>query len=365
MKLDTPFALARPPKTWTRLGIAIERGTIGSFDSSVTGDPCIVWDENESRYRMFYFAQKHVGQREINANAHALGCFDEGAWPKNWQKLGLIQYVNPDALLGDAHKPWILMDPYRPNTAAQVKGKYWLFMGVCQNGNKRIQLATANSLAGPWEIQTQSLLDPDDETAFDSYHHDTPTAYWFESDQQIVLFYKGYPRRAQPDQPHSPFGSSNAVAIMTPADTKARKLGKVIAPMGDPNHWLSGWVGGLQIFPASGGGWFGLLNGSPTPPAPVEVEPEFREPAPSLGGWAHTAEKSPVSGWRIEDTPIERIEDISIEAKNNGEGMNFWRHHGLVCADGNLYLFYNTGPYGNEQMFIRSARIGTETEAQV
>ena len=79
----------------------------------------------------------------------------------------------------------------------------------------------------------------------------------------------------------------------------------------------------------------------------------MREPAPSLGGWAHTPEDWPVQGWHVSDRPIEWIEDIPREARQSGEAVNLWRHHVVIVPDGTMYLFYNSGPYGQERMFVR------------
>lgn len=356
MKTTTHFGLLHPPTNWQRLGIVIERGAPDSFDGSVTGDPCIVWDEDVKRYRMFYFAQRHENGSEINSVAHALAKQDIKT-PNDWEKLGPVVYRNPDMLLGDAHKPWIMMDPFRPNIPAKVDGEYWLFASIWHEHTKRIQVATSETLSGPWDVHPEPVIELGDKNAFDRYHNDTVTAYWFAEHQQILVFYKGYPAKPQADQPHSPYGSSNAAAIMRPKDRQVKKLGKILAPSSDSDHWLAGWVGGIQIFPAAKGGWYGLLNGSFTPPASIEEEPEMREPAPSLGGWAYTAEEWPISGWKPEPHPIERIEDIPADARTNGEGVNIWRHHGFVAPDGNLYLLYNSGAYGQERMYLRAAQL--------
>ncbi|MEQ8675482.1 MAG: hypothetical protein RLP44_17995 [Aggregatilineales bacterium] len=352
--LPTTYSLQHHPNRWKRLGIALERGESSSFDSSVTGDPCIVWDAEYACYRMFYFAQRHANGKEVNANAHAIAVADESI-PNNWEKLGLVIYENPEALLGDAHKPWILMDPFRPNMPAKVDNKFWLFAAVWHGSTKRIQVATSQSLSGAWHVHPSPVIELGIQSEFDSYHNDTVTAYWFADRGEILLFYKGYPSQPQADQPHSPFGSSSAAAVMKPNEPKARKLGKIIAPHENPAHWLAGWVGGIQIFPAEKGGWYGLLNGSPTPPESIIDEPDMREPAPSLGGWAYTPEAFPISGWLPDEQPIEWIEDIPSEARKHGEGVNIWRHHGFITPDGNMYLLYNTGPYGQERLFLRQA----------
>jgi hypothetical protein len=192
-----------------------------------------------------------------------------------------------------------------------------------------------------------------DEYAFDGYHVDAVSAYWFEAREEILIYYMGYPCRPQPDQTRTPFGSSNAVAILRPGDRMAAKKGKIIAPSAVPDHWTAGYVGGLQILPAADGGWYGILNASPTPPATVEEEPMMREPAPSLGGWAYTPDEYPLKGWQVMEKPIERIDEIPAQAINAGEGVNLWRHHLVLMADHSMYLLYNSGPYGNERLFGR------------
>jgi len=347
--------LERPPDRWERLGLVMDRGSAGEFDSGVTGDPCIVWDDAPGCYRMFYFAQTHVDGEEVNSIGHAVSRSADHVGPGDWCKQGPLTYANPEALYEGrgTHKPWVLADPYRPATPVTIDGEYWLFTVSYRGTNKVIQLATSGSLEGPWQVRPDPVVELGAAGTFDAYHVDTVTAYWFEDREEILLFYKGYPRLAQPDQPHSPYGASNAAAVMRPSDVTARKLGRVLSPSPSAGHWTAGWIGGLQILPASRGGWYGLLSASPTPPAPLEREPVMREPAPSMGGWAYTPEEWPVKGWDVAEEPIERIEDIPAEALEAGEGVNLWRHHVLILPAGDVVLYYNTGMYGHERMFGR------------
>lgn len=352
---DSRFHLDRPPSRWKRLGLVIPRGHGGEFDSSVTGDPCIVWDDEINRFRMFYFAQKHTNAGEVNANGHAVSKSPNAVGAGEWLKRGPLEYENPEALTGPTHKPWILMDPYRPNHPITIDGQYRMYTVSFRGCNKVIQVATSGTLEGPWRVASEPVLDigrPDD---FDGYQVDAVTAYWFEERQTILLVYKGYPKMAQPDLPHSPYGNSTGMAVMKKDDDAARKIGRVIPPSSKPGHWSHGWIGATQLFPAASGGWWGLVSGSPTPPAPVEEEPEMREPAPSIGGWAYTPEEWPISGWTLSAEPIEWIDDIPEHAIRSGEGVNLWRHHILVLPDGGIRLYYNTGSYGQEQMFGREA----------
>jgi hypothetical protein len=348
MKITT---LSKPITKWLRLGQIIPRGEPGEFDSGVLGDPCVVWDGDHGCYRMFYFAQHYADSHEVSCNAHAIS-FDR-IGPGSWQKRGPLVYQNPEGLCGQTHKPWILMDPYYSNQAAKVNGKYWLFTVSFRQMNKVIQVATADTLDGPWLVSPEPILEVGDEHAFDSYHVDTVSAYWFEEQGEAVIYYMGYPRYPQTEQLNTPFGSSNAVAILRPGERNAKKIGKTVSPSPNPSHWTAGYVGGLQIFPAVQGGWYGILNASPTPPVSIEEEPMMREPAPSLGGWVYTPENYPLRGWQAMDEPIEWIEDIPAQAMNAGEGVNLWRHHIVVMPDHSIYLLYNTGSYGNEQLFGR------------
>lgn len=357
MKTDTPFALTALPSNWKRVGNILERGKAGAYDSSVTGDPCIVRDDSIPGYRMFYFGQKHVQGKEVNTIAQAVAHSPQEFDKKSWQKLGPIEYVNPEILKGEAHKPWILMDPYQPNSPVRLEGVYWLFMAVWQGIHKQIMVATARDLSGPWTVKPEIVVSRGESGAFDEYHADTVTAYWFEKQQRILIFYKGYPRLPQQNQIFSPYGSSIGVALLEPGNSAAIKHGKIIEPSTSVDHWATGWIGGIQLFPASNGGWYGLLNASPTPPASPEDEPEMREPAPSLGGWAYTAEPWPLAGWQLHNAPIERLEDVHATAVANGECVNFWRHHILVTAKEVAYLFYNSGSYGQERMFLRKAQL--------
>ena len=273
MTQNFEFKLKSPPETWKRLGIIMHHGAPGDYDSSVIGDPNIVWDEKEGRYRMFYFAQRHVDGKEENRSACAISKSADDVGPGDWEKLGLVEFTNAELLGTNGHKAFVVLDPYRPHIPARIEGKHWMGQAVYNGYNKTIWLATADELAGPWTVYPEPVIRLGAETDFDGYNCDSPTAYWFEDQQKVLIFYKGYPMRPQPDQPTSPLGSSPAAAVMSPGDTVATKLGKIITPSTEPGHWTHGWLSTPQIFKAEDGGWFGILNASPTPPVPVEEEP--------------------------------------------------------------------------------------------
>ncbi len=342
--LDVPFG------AWRHVGLALPRGEEGECDSHVTGDPCVVWDDEIGTWRMFYF-----GQGSGNCCvAHAT--IADPAIPDGitWEKHGRIDYTNPEVVGQGAHKPWVLMDPYKPNRAVRIAGAYTLYVVTYIEGHKVIHVASSPSLAGPWTLQEKPVVERGSGDAFDAYHVDTVTAYYFRERRTTLLFYKGYPALQQADQPGSPYGSSTA-AVTIDATGTVTKLGKVLSPAADVWH-AAGWVSTIQLLPAAAGGWFGLVSASPTPPAPPEEEPRMREPAPSLGTWAYTPEPWPVSGWRVLPEPITTLEALPEEAKAWGEQVNLWRHHLLVLPDGSARLLYNSGSYGQERMFCRSGR---------
>jgi hypothetical protein len=49
------------------------------------------------------------------------------------------------------------------------------------------------------------------------------------------------------------------------------------------------------------------------------------------------------------------IEDIPEQAAENGEGINYCRQPAMALPQGELALFYNSGSYGREQMYMKLA----------
>jgi hypothetical protein len=248
------------------------------------------------------------------------------------------------------------MDPFNPNRAVRVDGKYNLFFVSVIGLNKVIQRAFSVSLYGPWEVQKEPVLCPDSVDGCDSYHTDTVSAYWFPKEETILLFYKGCPQYAQADQKTSPFGSCLCAAVMKNGDVKAVKKGRLLSPDTDPSHWASGWMSGIQLVPRSGGGWLGLTTASPTPPEDLYNQLYNREPNPSLGGWAWTSREFPLSGWEADSRPIKWINELTGEEIAFGERVHLFRHHLLMLDSENCYLYYNSGPYGDEQMFVHKLK---------
>jgi len=333
------------PAKWERCGLAVGRAKTHTGES-VAGDPCIVWDDDVNAWRMllFYAPPGH---------AHALCCDPLARGP--WSLQGPLSFSNPEAMLGGStHKPYVVMDAHHANTAAKIEGKYCLVTVSHQQGHKIVQQAWAERLSGPWTLVDVPLIGLGAHGDFDAKHADAVSGSFFPERNEILYFYMGYPEVAQPRQV-SPLGSAQGAAVQRVGEPQARKLGIVLPPSELPGHWAAGWVGGLQLLPGRDHRWIGLVNASPTAPLASDTSVHREEPPPSLGGFACCDEEFPVRGWLWCPEPIEWIEDIPEAAIASGEGVNLWRHHLLVIPD-HLALFYNSGPYGREQLYWRQAR---------
>jgi hypothetical protein len=328
--------------TFTRRGLVLPRGNL-----SVIGDPCIVWDEDIGAYRMVLFMDP-PGHGESTSKSRA----DIG--PGDWSAPTALAFTNPDAVRGGLHKPFIVMDPTRPNIASRIDGRHCVLLVAIVDGHKLVHAAWAERLGGPWTLDAEPMIGLGGAGEFDEKHVDAVTGYFFEERGQMLLYYMGYPERPQPRQ-LSPWGNAQGAALWRPGDRKAKKLGTVLEPCARPGHWASGYVGGLQLLPGREHHWIGLLNASPTAPDPSDASIAREEPAPSLGGFAYTDEAWPVSGWTWEDEPIEWIDKIPEDAVRCGEGTNLWRHHVLVRDDGSYALYYNSGYYGKEQLYMKAS----------
>jgi hypothetical protein len=288
-------------------------------------------------------------------HAQATCVSQEDVGPGQWALEGPLVFTNPDALLGGhTHKPYVVMDPYRPNHAAAPDGRYCLVTVTWVDGHKLVQQAWADRLAGPWTLEPGALIPLGEDAEFDSKHVDAVSGYYFADRQEILYFYMGYPARPQA-RAASPYGSAQGIATQRLGETQATKQGVILPPSQEPGHWASGWVGGLQLLPGKHHRWIGLVNASPTAPDPSDPARSREEPPPSLGGFAVCDEEWPGTGWQWYPQPIEWIEDIPSEAVAAGEGVNLWRHHILTLPDRRLALFYNSGSYGAEQLYMKMA----------
>ena len=333
------------PLSWKRCGLVLPRAKDG-IGSHVVGDPCIVWDDEIPGWRMFLFAAPPGHGQAVCRTAGDVG-------PGSWQFLGPLSFTNPQELLGGGtHKPFVIMNPFQPNRAAVIDGRCWLVTVSSISGHKTAQNASASQLAGPWTVEPGPLIDLGNEWEFDARHVDAPSGYYFPARGEILYFYMGYPLLPQP-RVISPYGSAQAVAVQSLGRQRVRKLRAILPPCQKPGHWASGWVGGLQLLPGRQHRWIAIINASPAAPDPTDHADSREEPPPSLGGFAVCDEEWPVSGWQWQPQPIEWIEQIPADAIASGEGTNLWRQHILLMPDGRLALFYNSGSYGKEQMYMK------------
>ena len=327
-----------------------------AFDSHVVGDPCIVWDDEIDTWRMFYFAMGRAEDgEELLSAGMAKSKSAEEIGPGDWEKLGQVKITNPEDFTYETgwHKWWVIMDAYQPNRAAKIGEKYWsIFTCTTPNEeggkNKFMQVASADQLKGPWTVIEQPVLSPDEDW-FDGLHCDTPTAYWLEDQSRVAIFYKAYPKYAQPEQKESAFGSGTVLAYWHPGEVEAEKV-KILQRPGQSNAWNQGWMSTPQVFyDAANEQWYGLINGSPTAPE----DESHREPAPSLGGWVVSGPEGLESNWSPDtvNSPFLYPKDLDQKERDAGLGVNFWRHHLLVTPEGRARIFFNSGQYGTEQMY--------------
>jgi hypothetical protein len=332
------------PEAWTRRGVVLPRTRHGA-GSSVCGDPCIVWDDQIGGWRMFLFYDPPGNAQAVCQQGDDLG-------PGHWKFEGPLRVTNPQAV-GGFHKPFIVMDPDHPNRAAKIDGRYCLLVVSFRGGHKQVQRAWSDKLAGPWTFESEILIPVGKEQEFDAKHTDAVTGYYFAERKEFLYFYMGYPRRRQPRK-ISLYGSAQAVAIQKLGEP-ARKLGVVLEPCQQTGHWASGWVGGLQLLRGDKHRWVAVVNASPTAPDPEHKDVWTEEPPPSLGGFAWCDEEWPVRGWHFAPTPIEWVKDIPKAALETGEGYNLWRQFIHVLPDGRAQLFYNSGYYGQEQLYMKES----------
>ena len=344
-------SLLQTPANWHHEGLVLPRNpNQDGIGEQVMGDPCIVWDETLPGWRMFLFA-------DPPGHAQAICTTPEHIGAGCWKLLGPLTFTNPEAQVGEfLHKLFLVLDPHQPNHAARIGGRYCLLGVSLVDQHKWVQQAWSEQLSGPWTFADGPMLTPGSADAFDGKHIDTITGYYFAQRQEILYYYKGYPQHPQP-WPTSPYASVQAAAVQAVGKTEVTKLGPILPPHPVSGHWGSGWVGGLQLLPGASLGsshrWVGLLNASPTPPTPHDRTMAREEPAPSLGGFVWCDEEWPIQGWQWESEPLEWIEQLPLEALANGEGVNLWRHHLLILPAGRLALFYNSGIYGTEQLYLK------------
>lgn len=329
------------PQSWTRAGLILPHA---KGKAGVSGDPCIVWDDEIKGWRMVLFYDPPGNAQAICLNHDDLG-------PGQWKFEGPLPVANPKAV-GNFSKPFIVMDPARPNFAAVIDGRYCLLVVSFKGRHKQIQRAWSEKLAGPWTFDAEPIIPTGEGDSFDAKHTDAVTGYYFSDRKEFLYFYMGYPIKPQARK-ISPYGSAQAVATQKLGEASVMKRGVILEPCQKEGHWASGWVGGLQLLPGKTHRWIAVVNASPTAPDPAKKNVWTEEPPPSLGGFAWTDETWPVAGWHFESQPIEWVKDIPQSAIDAGEGFNLWRQFIHVFPDGRLGLFYNSGYYGHEQLYMK------------
>jgi hypothetical protein len=177
----------------------------------------------------------------------------EEVGPGDWEKLGLVRFTNPEALINpnDYHKWWVVTDALRPNRAARIGEHYWAVFTASKRTaggrmHKHIQAAFAPTLAGPWTLRAEPIIAPGGDDALDALHADTPSAFWFEDRKRVAIFYKGYPTQPQVAQPAAPYGSGTMLATWHPRERHASKS-KIVMRAGLSKAWNQGWMSSIQL----------------------------------------------------------------------------------------------------------------------
>jgi hypothetical protein len=334
------------PTHWERRGLVLPRAA--GRESGVSGDPCIVWDDAIGGWRMVLFY-------DPGGTAQAI-CMDrDDLSGGHWQLQGALQATNPK-VIGGFHKPFIVMDPDHPNQAAKIDGKYCLLVVSFHNGHKQVQRGWSEKLAGPWTFEPEAVIPVGTGDDFDAKHTDAVTGYYFADRKEFLYFYMGYPNKAQKRE-ISPYGSAQATATQKLGEKIATKGGIILEPCQQAGHWASGWVGGLQLLRGRQHRWVAIVNASPTAPDPHNKQVWNEEPAPSLGGFAWCDEEWPDRNWHFADQPIEWVKDIPKSALDSGEGVNLWRQFIHIQPNGQAELFYNSGYYGKEQLYMKVGNV--------
>jgi len=332
------------PVRWSRRGLVIPKPT--GKEEGVMGDPCIVWDEDISTWRMVLFA-------DPPGHGQSICLHETEGIPDLWSPVKPLEFEEPQLV---THKPYIVQEAHRPNRAARINGQYWLLGVMIRNGCKFVQRARANSLSGPWAWDPEPLIRTGGPGDFDEKHTDAVSGFFFPERNEVLYYYMGYPAMAQ-SRKVSQWGNAQGIATQKIDSSVATKLGEYLPPVQQPGHWASGYLGGIQIVPGNTHRWVALLNASPTAPRPEDTSIVREEPAPSLGGWAYCDEEWPVKNWHLWPEPMEWIEKLPLTALAGGEGTNLWRHHALILRDGRIAVYYNSGYYGKEQLYLKVSNL--------
>ena len=135
------------PESWTRQGLVIERYRP---DRGVSGDPCIVWDEDIKGWRMVLFYDPWGIAQTTCTNLDNLGL-------GQWEAPSQLEVTNRE-VVGGFHKPFFVMDPDNVNRAAKIDGRYCLLVVTSGRGPKQVQRAWSEKLAGPWTFEPKPII---------------------------------------------------------------------------------------------------------------------------------------------------------------------------------------------------------------
>ncbi|MGI8747509.1 MAG: hypothetical protein ACR2J4_04025, partial [Deinococcus sp.] len=242
------------------------------------------------------------------------------------------------------HKMAVLVDS--AGAAVRVGGHYHAYAVSFgrSNSGKHIAHFTARHLAGPW-TRGSTVVPVGHAGASDAAATDAPFALYQSG--KVYLWYMG-----SPAVPHPRYGLAQRLHLTagTSPDGPLTFPRIVLDPSSNAANWDHGWIGGVQVVKRPDGTWVMIYNAGRARPLTVASEPE-----PSLSGMA-TA-RSLAGPW-TRDT---RNPYTSVVNGQPGilENTNIWRTFLILNRQmGRWYLFYNTGPAGQERITFARQVLG-------
>jgi len=314
---------------WTHAGLIVGRGPTGSFEAAAVTDPCLSFDTALLRWRLFYTGWDDNGKAKA---AQILSRRPDLIGPGEWdtKEAAPIPLTNPEVLAGKSwSQPCPIFEPLRSSyEPALINHKYWLLFLAEDNASSAIYAASTSVLAEAWTVHEPPLYSTSAKGTLA-----TPLANWFPARQEVLVYFSLF--------------AYLCTLSWQPGSEEPPRQGEVFRPAYGSSDWAYGPLQGLQLLPGQEHRWYGLLNSLERP-----GEPELRVTA----GFAFTNEEWPTKGWQFVAEPIERVEAIPLQARAWGEGEQLGRTNMLVLPGGGLRLFYQSGPKGNEQIFLKRAR---------
>jgi hypothetical protein len=300
------------------LGNAFMRsGEIIVENGGICGDPQIFWDEDNSRYVMYYFT---TSPELCCASMTADNL--EGPWSPGV------------AFLPGYHKPSLLLDPN--GVPVKINGLYHIY--VSSYPTKDIYVATCEDLQGPFTLIEPPVLVRGD-SGIDQTGVDTPSALFYNG--HIYLFYMAFP--TDEDATYG-YASRIALATSTIPTSGFEKLGAVLNPSTNSGDWDYGWLGGSNVR-RIGLKWVNVYNGAAERPSGGSGD----EPDGSQIGFA-TADY-PIGPWtKSSYNPYISLSDSGFES------VNVWRPFLVLDPTTRRWLIaYNAGSGVEKITFARQA----------